>query len=270
MRIAISHIAWDAAEDEAVAAVLRAHGIDAIDIAPGIYFPDPPRASAAEMARVRAWWEDRGFEITGMQALLFGTSGLNLFGPRDVQEAMLERLGAACRIGAATGATRLVFGSPRNRDRSGVDDAAVLPVATAFFRELGDIASEHGVIVCLEPNPPRYGANFMTTTPATAEVVRAVAHPSIRMQLDTGALAINGEDADAMLDQHAPLVGHVHASEPDLVPLGDGGTAHAAIAASIRRRLPAHVVAIEMVATKQEPHVESIERAVRTAVDHYR
>lgn len=269
MRVAISHIAWDRDEDEAVAALLARHGVDAIDIAPTTYFAEPGAAKDAELASVRGWWADRGIGITGMQALLYGAQGLNLFGSPQVQDAMLERLGWACRIGGAVGATRLVFGSPRNRDRTGLDDDEARTAAIPFFRRLGDIAASHGVIVCLEPNPPRYAANFMTTAAETAAVVRGVAHAAIRMQLDTGALAISGEDAGAVLDAHASLVGHVHASEPDLVPLGDGGTPHAAIARHLRRHLPHHVVAIEMLPTKDEPHLASIERAVRVAVTHY-
>ena len=41
-----------------------------------------------------------------------------------------------------------------------------------FFRRLGDIAQEHDVILCLEPNPICYQANFMTNSLETVEVVR--------------------------------------------------------------------------------------------------
>lgn len=270
MRLSISNIAWDVPEDEAVAALLRRYRIDAIDIAPGKYFPDPEAASAAQIARVKDEWAQRGMDIVGMQALLFGTTGLNMFGPRDVQDAMLRRLGAVCRIAAGLGAGRLVFGSPKNRDRSGLDDAQTLDAAMPFFRRLGDIAQSHGVTICLEPNPPCYGANFMTTHAATAAVVRAVAHGAIGMQMDTGALTLAGETAAAVLRADAALIGHIHASEPDLVTLGDGGTDHAAAAAAIGERLPRHIVAIEMAAAKDEPHLAAIERALTVAMRCYR
>ena len=133
MRLAISNIAWDTSEDEAIAMLLRRYRIDAIDIAPGKYFPDPAMASDAEIAEVRDRWTERGVEITGMQALLFGTSGLNLFGPPHVRAAMLTHLTAVCRIGAGLGATRLVFGSPKNRDRAGLNDAETMEIAVPFF-----------------------------------------------------------------------------------------------------------------------------------------
>ena len=270
MRLAISNIAWDISEDASVADLLGKFGVDAIDVAPGKYFPDPASAKDEDIAKVMRWWADHGIEITGMQALLFGTTGLNVFGDSKSQEAMLKHLRAVCRIGAGLGATRLVFGSPKNRDRSGLSDVQTLEQAVGFFRRLGDAAKDHGVFVCLEPNPTRYGANFMTTSEETAHGVAAVGHGSIRMQFDTGALTINGESPEAVLECSARLIGHVHASEPDLVPLGDGGTDHRLMHEALNSYLPDHVVSIEMVATKAESHLHSIERALTYAVDCYR
>jgi len=269
MRLAISNIAWDIAEDEGVADLLRLHGIDAIDVAPGKYFPEPAKASDADISLVKKWWAMRGVEITGMQALLFGTTGLNVFGSQQSQEDLLTHLSAVCRIGSGLGATRVVFGSPKNRDRTGLSDEQAFAVAVPFFRQLGDIAHSNGVTICLEPNPTCYGANFMTTSAETAAVVRAIDHPAIRMQLDTGALAINGEDPQQVLNECADLIGHVHASEPDLLPLGDGGTDHGQMALALKHYLPGHVVSIEMVATKDESHLHSIERALGVALKSY-
>lgn len=270
MRLAISNIAWEPAEDEEIAKLLSRYSVDAIDVAPGKYFSNPIQATDQEIAQVKRWWIERGFEITGMQALLFGTVGLNVFGSPEVRDAMLQHLTAVCRIGAGLGATRLVFGSPKNRDRSGLNDEQANEIAVPFFRRLGDIARAHGVGICLEPNPTCYGANFMTASAETAQVVEQVAHPAIRMQLDTGALAINGEDPATVLQNSAALIGHIHASEPDLVPLGDGRTDHGKVVAALKQHLPNYVVTIEMLATRNEPHPVSIERALNAAIRHYR
>lgn len=270
MRIAISNIAWDVEEDEAVASLLHRYGIDAIDIAPGKYFSDPINATNEEIFYIKDWWLKRGIEITGMQALLFDTTGLNLFGSQASQDAMLSHLAAVCRIAKGLGATRLVFGSPKNRDRSGLTDEQAMKVAIPFFRRLGEIAQINDVVICLEPNPTCYGANFMTTTLQAVDVVRKVAHPAIKMQLDIGALTINQESAASVVRECKSLIGHIHASEPQLVPLGDCKTDHIEIAAVLNRHLPDHLVSIEMLATKNESHTESIERALATAVHFYR
>lgn len=270
MRISISNIAWDVTEDDAVAQLLRQHSVDAIDIAPGKYFAQPQQASREDVAKVRDWWEKRGIQIVGMQALLFGTAGLNMFGSPEVKNEMLAHLKAICSIGGQLGAAKLVFGSPKNRDRALLNDAETSRQAIRFFRDLGDIARAHGVVVCLEPNPPCYGANFMTTSDETALIVEAVSHPGIKMQLDTGAITINGESPGDVVARHAHLIGHIHLSEPDLLPLGDSSTDHRALAHAIHRALPQRTATIEMIATKEEPHLAAIERALSTAIIHYR
>lgn len=270
MRLAISNIAWSPSEDIEVAELLRHHNVDAIDVAPGGYFSDPAAAKDFEIAAVRDWWGAKGIEITGMQALLFGKPSLNVFGAPDVRAAMLLHLRDICRIGSGLGARRLVFGSPKNRDRTGLGEEAALDIAVPFFQRLGAIAEDHGVVVCLEPNPPQYGANFMITTAEAAEMVMRVAHPAIRLQFDTGALALNCEDPDLVLTRYASLVGHVHLSEPGLVPLGDSGTNHTSIANAIFRHLDDPLTTIEMLASKDESHLGAIQRALDVATCFYR
>lgn len=269
MQLAISNIAWDIKDDESVVNLLNRFNVSAIDIAPGKYFPSPTCAIKQEVDLVKGWWLERGIAISGMQALLFGTNGLNVFGTRDSQNAMFDHLSAVCQIGKWLGASRLVFGSPKNRDRSGLTDEQAMEVAIPFFRHLGDIAQDHGVMICLEPNPICYGANFMTDSYQTALVVREVNHSAIKMQLDTGALTINGEDPDSILKEHASLIGHIHASEPDLLPLGDGGADHMNLGAAIHRHLPTSLVSIEMLATTKESPLTSVERALSVGNRYY-
>jgi len=100
--------------------------------------------------------------------------------------------------------------------------------------------------------------------------VTEVDHPAIKMQLDTGALTINDEDASSGLEDYAHLIGHIHASEPDLMPLGDGGTDHGKMYEALTQHMPTGLISIEMVATKNEPHCVSIERALNVAIRNYR
>ena len=270
MRLAISNIAWDTSEDILVAKLLNKFGIDAIDIAPSKYFPDLAKIRDADVEKVRLWWADYGIEIIGMQGLLFGTTGLNLFGTRECQEAMLNHLQKVFLIGGGLGATKMVFGSPKNRDRGLLSDEQTLEQAINFFTRLGNYAQECGVTVCLEPNPKRYGANFMNTSAETAMIVKAVSHKAIRMHFDMGALTINGESPDSILHTNAHFIEYIHASEPDLVPLGDGGTDHQRISSVLKQYLPETDISIEMLATKDESHQQSIERALSYAAQFYK
>jgi sugar phosphate isomerase/epimerase len=270
MRLAFSNIAWDREEDVSVVGLLEANHVNAVDLVPGKYFPDPEVAKAADVALVARWWHDRGFEITGMQALLFGASGLNVFGNDDSRRRLLRRLDSVFAIGEGLSARNLVFGSPRQRDMTGLSGQNAVDMAVDFFSQAGDLAAARNVVLCLEPNPVRYGCNFMTDAESTADIVRRVGHPAIRMQLDLGAIAINGEDAAEVISRHADLIAHIHASEPDLVPLGEGTTNHAAAAAAIRAHLPDHVVSIEVRGDEKSPHLKAVASSLLTALRYYR
>ena len=107
-----------------------------MDFAPGKFFSDIENVTDEEILKVKNEWNHKGFSLVGMQSLLFGTSGLNLFDV-STQTRMLEHLKKVCHIGSLTGATRLVFGSPKNRDRSSLDDSQTEDIALNFFFRLG-------------------------------------------------------------------------------------------------------------------------------------
>ncbi len=272
MRLSISNIAWEPAEDAAVAALLQARGVDAIDVAPGKYFADVKAATAADVAEVRQQWTTRGITLWGMQALLYGTSGLNVFGDAAVQARLLQHLDHVCRIAAGLGIQRLTFGSPKARDRTGLSDAQAQKTAAEFFARVATTAAGHRVKICLEPNPAAYGCNFLTDSFSTLALVRDVDHPNLRMQLDSGALTMGAEQPEQVIAAAAPFIGHVHISEPQLAVLGecDGdGCNHAAVAAALRAHLPAAVLTIEMLVKVAGSHLPAIARALTVAQKHY-
>ncbi|WP_240782936.1 TIM barrel protein [Escherichia sp. E1130] len=183
---------------------------------------------------------------------------------------MLVHLQAISRIAAGLGIPALVFGSPKNRDRKGLSDSITLETAINFFNHLGDIARQEGVYFCLEPNPVCYGANFMIDSAETAFVVRQVNHPAIKMQLDTGAIIINKENINDILQQDADIIGHIHLSEPDLAPLGCSGANHTHIANALYHALPNSIATIEMLDPQNKHSLSSIEDALDFAISHYR
>ena len=269
-QISISNIAWDTTDDALVAKILASLDVHHIDIAPGKYFPNPEEASDADISAVRRTWEERGFALAGFQSLLFGTQGLNVFGSEEVKERMLARLAHICRIAAGLGAKRLVFGSPKNRDRTGLTDEQTMDMARDFFTRLGDIAQKFGVVVCLEPNPKAYGANFLTNTMDACDFVSKLNHPGIRMQLDTGAMFMNNEPPET-IEQVRDWIGHVHISEPQLASLGESGVSHAHIGEAFKKAMgqTTDIVTIEMLIPKGDgaDRAALLERAIVQAVE---
>ena len=217
--LSVSNLAWAPEQNETIAALLSAHNVHLIDLAPGKFLKGANLTDFAAIKRERTWWYERGFNFAGMQSLLFGTQGLNVFGTPEVQTRMLAHLEQVCVLAAELELKPLVFGSPKNRDRSGLNDAETEAIAIEFFGRLGDIAQKYGVTICLEPNAPQYGTNFLVTTAEACAFVALLNHPAIKLQIDTGTIFANHEDPNVVA-QALRYAGHIHFSEPCLKPLG--------------------------------------------------
>jgi len=223
MTLLASNIAWTPSQDAEVAARLRAHGFTGIEIALTRDWPELARADAAAVRAFAARWRDEGLPIAAAQALLFGRPDLLVFGSGETRRQTIDYLRLVFDLCAAAGARAMVFGSPRNRrlDHCRAADARVL--AVDFFGALAAEAEARQLVLVIEPNPPAYGADFVTTAAEAVELVRAVDRPGFRLHLDLGCLRLAGEPIAQTVIAAAPLVAHAHASAPHLAPLEDGG-----------------------------------------------
>ncbi len=261
MKLALSNIAWPRSADAEVAKAMKDAGVAGIEIAPTAIWDEPLKAGAAARRELRTWWEGRGIRIVALQALLFGHPELTVFGSEKERRATLDYLGGMMDLAASLGAVPMVFGSPRNRLVGGLDPAEAWRIAEDFFRSAGERAAERGVALCIEPNPTAYGCDFVTNTDEGVELVRRVRSTGFGLHLDGGAITLNHESAKQALSAARPWLRHFHASEPNLVPFGTGGTDHAALARALRAIGYDGWVSVEMRAT--ENALEDVRRAAR-------
>lgn len=257
MALSISNIAWNPNLDRSVAELLCKHDVHCIDIAPGKYFNNLMEADTQEILSVKRFWNMRGISIIGMQSLFYGTKGFNIFGESYI--VMLSYLDIICKTASILGARFLTFGSPKNRDRSGLSDSETLDKALSFFYMAGKIAQNHSVVLCLEPNPKEYGANFLTTTKETYNFVKMLNHPCIKLQLDVGELILNDEK-NTVIDICSDMIGHVHISEPQLKPIGTNQDEHLVFSPVIKK-LESNKT-IEMLTADTKDPLKDIEKSL--------
>lgn len=263
--ILISSIAWDSEIDKDVIPILKRHGISKVDLVPAKYFSDRLNVTKEEILKVKKYWADLGFSIFGFQSLFFKEEPMNLFGPKEVQDKMLKLLERLSYIGNILEASYLVFGSPRNRDRSGLSDVETDLIAKDFFYKLGELSKQHGTIFCLEPNPPVYGANYFTTTQETAQFVRDLNHPNIKLQIDTGAMEINQEDPLSLLREYHKEVGHIHLSTDQIRPLTESNCRYAHYKKAFDTYLEGKPISIEILPKDGDDRLACIEESVIVA-----
>ncbi len=228
MILAVSNIAWAPEERLEAYAAMGDAGIGGLEIAPAMFFPhsdDPFRPDAAEARRATEESAAARLRLGSMQSLLFGGEGASLFGDPEARERFCTGMDRAIGLAGRLEIPNLVFGSPgQRRIPDGLAPEQARAEAVQVFRRLGDRAVAAGTAISIESNPAAYGTNFLNTLAEAEAFVTEVAHPGIRLILDLGAMAMNGEAGTtaARVPALAPLLNHVHVSEPHLAPAPAG------------------------------------------------
>lgn len=268
MLISLSHIAWPPDQEEAALIYLSEMGIREIEVAPLRTFGDPLIATEDAVKEKAAWYRERGFRIGSLQSLLFGTTGLEVFGTDESVSRLKSTLIAIGRIAGWAGAGPMVFGSPKNRLRGALSHDQATRKAAEFFREVGDACAEAGSCLVIEANPEAYGADFCTTLEQAVELVAATDSPGFGLHLDAGGLALSGENFESALRHSVGQLRHIHASQPDLISFAEPHPVHARIASVLAEANYSGSIAIEMRA--QPDGLESVKQAIESVREIYK
>lgn len=269
LKLAVSNIAWPPRLDAQVAGVLRESSVRAVEIAPTRRWADPAAASADAVSAYRGFWSEHGLTIVSLQALLFGRDDLLIFKTASSREATAAYLERVMGLAGALGASRLVFGSPKNRRRDQLDPRDADRIAIEFFRRLGRAAVANGVTLCIEPNPVEYGCDFLTNAIDCIAFLERVNSEGIALHLDSGAMTLTGEDPRDIVPAADRWLRHFHISEPFLQMIGSGLVDHAAFADALASAGFAGWLSIEMRAPDDDSAVETVRRAVAYAQKVY-
>jgi D-psicose/D-tagatose/L-ribulose 3-epimerase len=243
MKLAVSNIAWSAAEQPEILAALPALGITGVEIAPTVLWPDWHGATPDAARALRHELAAQGFAVPALQSILFARPDLHVFADPAPLVTHIARVAA---LAGALGAPVMVFGSPRNRLRGALAPEAAMDAAIPIFRRLAAACHDAGTALAIEANPPQYGGDFLLRWPEAAELVARVAHPGVVLHLDTACTALAGDDP-ATAAATAPSLAHFHVSAPNLGPVdATSPIDHTAIAAALRAANYAGWVSIEM------------------------
>lgn len=215
MKLALSNIGWDAAEDARMYEHMAEMDFSGLEIAPTRLFPEDPYSHTKEAAAfAQDLRRNYGLRVCSMQSLWYGKTE-RLFGSEAERAALLDYTCRAIDFAAAMDCPVLVLGSPKNRC---LDDVSMRPAAVEFFQQAANYADTAHCTVALEPNPVIYGTNFINTTAQAGALCRAVGMQGFGINLDFGTIIENDEQMDE-IEKCLDCVVHVHISEPNLVPI---------------------------------------------------
>lgn len=245
MPLAISNILWPREIDDKALALAKAAGAEGIEVAPTRLAPWD-ELDAARLRDYKKHLHDRGLSIPSMQSLLYGKDDALLLGDLLAYRRFADHLACVADYAAELGATRLVFGAPKNRKRGDMPFDVALHLAVERLQPLAEMFHAKGMALAIEPVPADYGCDFLQTAAEVAELVRKIDHPGIRLHLDTGALLISKENAADIIAAHADILAHVHVSRPQLAAVFDVLPIDRTIAASLKKACYSGWLSIEI------------------------
>ncbi|WP_017326277.1 sugar phosphate isomerase/epimerase [Synechococcus sp. PCC 7336] len=269
MKVAISNIAWQVEEEEAIAIIMQELDIKGVEIAPTKIWESPLTIADGEIELYRNFWQSRGIQIVAMQALLFGRPDLTIFQDAQKRKETFEYLSGMIQLGSKLGARTLVFGSPKNRKISNIELQEAEEIALSFFYELGEVAKKNGIIFCIEPNPKAYSCDFVINSSQGLELVNKTNNEGFGLHLDAAGMTLSEEVIELALKRCFSRLCHFHISEPYLVPVGEGGVDHQTFANTLANLNYDGWTSIEMRA--QSPNLNSfnIAKMLRLAIKYY-
>lgn len=212
MKLSISNIAWAAENDEYMYKYLAEEGIKGLEIAPTRIYCEAPYEKLYEAKvfadRLKA---EYGLEISSMQSIWYGRAE-NMFSSSEERQALISYTKKAIDFAHVIGCNNLVFGCPKNRNITSMDQYCI---AVEFFATLGEYAESKNTVIAIEPNPTIYNTNFINTTEQAFELVKEINSPGIMVNLDLGTVIHNNECMQNIY-KNISLVNHIHISEPYL------------------------------------------------------
>lgn len=264
--LAISNLAWpDAQFDEAISLVQRA-GFTGVEVAPTKIAPwddidtDGMRAYRDKLAAAN-------LRPSSLQAIFFGKPQAQLLGDAEAFAAMKEHVALIGTIAEALGAGIAVFGAPRNRNRGEMTRDDAVSLAAERLAQLGTIAERHGLILAMEPVPANYGSDFLTSWRDVFDLVTSLDHPAVRLHLDTGCVALAGDDIAEAIRLGSPVLAHFHAAQPQIGSFDDPLPQHAIAGRELAGIRYDKWVSIEMLEQPDWRH--AVMRAAEVVKAHY-
>ena len=269
MHKAISNIAWTKEEDEKMYPIMTQYGFQGLEIAPSRIWADPTHVSQNSIRDFQNKLHEYQITVIAMQAILFGKQELTIFENPEIKLKTSQYIKKTIDLASNLDVQILVFGSPKNRLTYGKDKTEIDKISIEFFNMIGDYAKSKNTLFCIEPNPPEYGADFITNVSEAISLVKNVNNSGFRLHLDLGAMTINKEDYVKCITSSKPFLSHFHISEPYLHPISETESKHEIVDDALKNINYQGWVSIEMKSNNVGNNIQTVTQAMQIVSKYY-
>lgn len=268
MKYAVSNIALTAYEHSHELTAVAAMGVIGLEVAPSRVWRDTWRGLTSQhVSSYRQQVAQSGLQIIGLHSLLYDQPELRLFRSDNGEGRLLNFLAHLSAVCRDLGGQTLIWGAGRRRGELPRSEARYR--AIEFLMQLCDRIAGHGTVFCFEPLGPT-DDDFINKATDALDLVMAVNHPALRIQLDAKALVENGEAELETFTAVRSQLTHFHANEPGLGVLGSSGVVdHQSLGGCLRNIGYNGWVSIEQRMLNAENPLADIAQSIAVLRQHY-
>jgi sugar phosphate isomerase/epimerase len=234
-------------------------GYQALEVAPFTLATYADQISPEMRREYREAAERHGLPILGLHWLLAKTEGFHLTRPdRAIRQKTADYLGTLAKLCKDLGGNLMVLGSPAQRN-FGPDQShnQAMDCAIETLRWAIPALEKYQVQIAIEPLGPGEG-NFLNHASQARQIIQQINSPWIRLHLDVKAMSSEGVPIDQVIRDHADLMIHFHANDPNLLGPGMGEVDFVPIVAALKEVNYSGWVSLEVF--DETPGVETILR----------
>jgi sugar phosphate isomerase/epimerase len=194
-------------------ALLQRYGYHGIEIAPFTLFDDPGAFTSGQVEEVRRILDDHGLQFTGLHWLFLKPAGLHITTPDEtVRRKSWDHLKRLVDLAARLDGGVLVLGSPKQRSSMGISPQEAAANLEEGLRDLADYTAQGKCTILLESLSPEQ-TDVINTMAEAEESIRRIGHPAIQGIFDFHNCAGEAASWEELIEEHSPLIRHVHLNE---------------------------------------------------------
>ena len=266
-KFAVSNLAWPAHMDVLAMELLPAMGVNGVEVAP-TKIANWSDLTYSLLLDFRQRIQNAGLIVSSLQAILFDLPSYQLLDDVEQFKYFESHFFRLTEIADILGAKNLVFGSPKNRKLCGLSNRDAWQVGLERMDRLGSIANSAGIIIGIEPVPIFYGNEFLTSWRQVLSFVDELSNPGVRVHLDTGCVAMNGDSILEAITSCANVMCHFQVAQPQLADFAIPHPDHLIAAKALEKIEYSKWISLEMQQSKLNS-IETITHAVKFVTSTY-
>lgn len=262
MKLSISNLAWKQENDKKVIKLCQKYNFSGIEILPTKIWGTWENINKKKLIKYKKYLKSYGLEVSSIQSLFYKTDFM--LERNSDQKKIIKHFKKIIKFARFLGCKNLVFGSPSFRRINSTNYKNLQKNLLNIFKNIKKDLVKNDVTVSIEPNPKKYGCNFINKLKEANTIVKKIKSNKIKIQLDAAGTQLEKDNINN-ISKYFNEINHVHLSEKNLIKLKKNNFHIRKIIKILKKRKWKKWVSIEMMNLKIKD-IESTMKFISKAI----